>query len=83
MDFKEATDELFSRIDHSQLATELGVSIALIRQARLEKTAKAHRAAPKGWECAVLALAEKEIESLQRLVSQLRDSHGAMVNQKQ
>ena len=31
MDFKEATDELFARIDHAELAEALGVSIATVR----------------------------------------------------
>ncbi|MBL1257879.1 hypothetical protein [Methylocystis sp. Sn-Cys] len=72
MDFKNATDQLFLKVDHSDLADALGVSVALIRQARLDSGAKAHRAPPKGWEKAVLTLAEKEIEHFQRLAENLR-----------
>lgn len=74
MDFKKATDELFAKVDHAELAGALGVSVALIRQARLDENAKAHRAPPKGWEEAVLKLAEKEIDHYQRLAQALRES---------
>ena len=43
MNFKNATDRLFSRIDHRDLAKALGVSVASIRQARLRPDALAHR----------------------------------------
>jgi hypothetical protein len=43
MDFKEATDGLFGRVDHDALAKALGVSVASIRQARLRPEAGAHR----------------------------------------
>lgn len=71
MDFKTATNELFTRIDHAALAKALGVSVALIRQARLDDASKAHRAAPKGWESAVLELANKEVAHYQRLIRSL------------
>ncbi len=76
MDFKKATDELFERIDHEELAKALGVSVASIRQARLDEASKAHRTAPKGWEGAVLKLAEKEIAHFQRLAAALRNDAG-------
>ncbi len=34
MNFKEATDGLFDRIDHTELAEALGVSVASVRQAQ-------------------------------------------------
>ncbi len=55
MSFKEATDVLFDQADHSDLAKVLGVSVATIRQARLNPSAKAHRTPPKDWPYAVLA----------------------------
>jgi hypothetical protein len=59
MDFKKATDALFEPVGHADLAKALGVSVALIRQARLNSEAAAHRSAPEGWEKAVADLAEK------------------------
>lgn len=58
MDFKKATDILFDRIDHADLAEALGVSVPLIRQARLDPAAAAHRSPPEGWEKAVIQLAK-------------------------
>lgn len=43
MDFQAATDGLFSRVDHEDLAKALGVSVASIRQARLKPDASARR----------------------------------------
>jgi hypothetical protein len=71
MKFKEAPDSLFDRIDHSELAETLGISVASIRQARLDQTAKAHRAAPDGWEAAVIRLAEGRVLHYRRLVDLL------------
>lgn len=58
MDFRKATDALFAPISHAELAKTLGVSVALIRQARLNPGASAHRSPPVGWEKAVARLAE-------------------------
>ena len=69
MDFKEATDKLFERIDHAELAKALGVSVASIRQARLKRTAKAYREAPPNWEVAVGRLAQERIGRYRKLVS--------------
>lgn len=75
MDFKKATDELFSQIDHDDLAKALGVSVATIRQARLGELAKAHRSPPRGWEQAVLKLAEKQLAQYQTLIRNLENKH--------
>lgn len=72
MNFKEATDILFARIDHSDLAEALGVSVASIRQARLGPDAKAHRAAPGNWERAAIRLAEREIMKYRKLIESIR-----------
>jgi hypothetical protein len=66
-DFKKATDELLAGISHDRLANVLGVSVATVRQARLDPAAKAHRNAPGGWEGVVADLAEIEAERLLRL----------------
>jgi hypothetical protein len=72
MNFKKATDILFGRVGHETLAKELGVSVALIRQARLGVEAKAHRTAPEGWEKAVLKIAEKQARRYGKLAEGLR-----------
>jgi hypothetical protein len=74
MTFKKATDRLFSRVDHENLAKVLGVSIASIRQARLSPDALAHRTPPPDWETAVLRLAEERVRYFQKLVEELRGS---------
>jgi hypothetical protein len=72
MDFKEATDELFERLDHAALAKALGVSIASIRQARLDTNARAHRTPPAKWEEAVIQLAEYRLMHYRRLIERVR-----------
>ena len=76
MDFKTITDALFDRVSHEDLAGELGVSVAAIRQARLGVSAKAHRAPPKDWERAVIDLAEKRIRSYHELIGALESGSG-------
>ena len=70
MDFREATNVIFARIGHDELAAALSVSVAAIRQARLRPDAAAHRSAPQGWEKAAAGLASARIEELQRLLQQ-------------
>jgi hypothetical protein len=72
MDFKKATDTLFDRVDHADLAKALSVSIPLIRQARLNDTAAAHRSPPQGWERAVVRLAEDRAERLTWLAERVK-----------
>jgi hypothetical protein len=72
MNFKEATDGLFDRISHEDLAEALGVSVASIRQARLPETAKAHRQPPKAWQDKVIRLAESHIMRYRKLIDQVR-----------
>ena len=72
MDFKKATDELLGVwISHQELADALGVSVATVRQARLDESAKAHRNAPEGWEPKVARLARSRASALQRLADRL------------
>ena len=71
MNFKKATDGLFKRVSHEDLAEQLGVSIAAICQARLDVNAKAHREAPKRWEQAVIELAENRIRQYHELIGEL------------
>ena len=74
MTFKKATDRLFSRVDHEDLATALGVSVASIRQARLSPDALAHRTPPPDWETAVLRLAEERVSHFRKLIEEIRGS---------
>lgn len=67
MDFKKSTDILFSPISHPDLAKALDVSVALIRQARLQKDATAHRSPPPDWQKAVAQLARQQSRRLLRL----------------
>jgi hypothetical protein len=74
MTFKKATDRLFSRVDHEDLAKALKVSVASIRQARLSPDALAHRSPPSDWETAVLRLAEERVSYFRKLVEEIRGS---------
>jgi hypothetical protein len=74
MTFKKATDRLFSRVDHEDLAKALGVSVPSIRQARLSPDALAHRSPPPAWEKAVLRLAEERVSHFQKLIDDIRGS---------
>jgi hypothetical protein len=76
MDFKKATDALFETVSHDDLALVLKSSVAAIRQARLDPTAKAHRSAPKDWEPAVLKLAEARARHFARLAENIRKRVG-------
>jgi hypothetical protein len=72
MNFKEATDLLFDRISHEELADALGASVASIRQARLSPDANAFREAPPGWGKAVIGLAEKRVAHYRKLIEKLQ-----------
>jgi hypothetical protein len=77
MDFREATDGLFDRVDHANLAKALGVSVATIRQARLQSSAKAHRIPPSDWPDAVIRLAEERVWHYRRLIEDIRNERKA------
>ena len=71
MTFKAATDRLAGRVTHEDLARELGVSLQLIRQARLDASHSNHRNPPKGWEEAVVKLARRHSGDLAGLADEL------------
>jgi len=71
MDFRKATDSLLEGISHEKLAAVLGVSVATVRQARLDETAKAHRSPPEGWQAKVRRLAKEREDHYRRLVARL------------
>jgi hypothetical protein len=72
MNFKEATDGLLDRIDHAELAKALGVSVASVRQARLNPGANAYRSPPQDWEDVVMNLAEGRLRQYAALIDRLR-----------
>jgi len=80
MDFKEATDFLFERVDHGRLARELGVSVAAVRQARLKPTAGAHRSPPPHWQKGIAALAADQVERYRLLLERLNTSTSSVGN---
>lgn len=71
MNFKQATDSLFKRTEHADLAKAVDVSVALIRQARLARTARAFREPPSNWRKAVIRLARERIEQYRKLIDSL------------
>lgn len=77
MNFKKATDQLFDPIDHAKLSAALGVSVAAIRQARLQPGTKAHRSPPPDWERAVIRLAEERVWHFRRLIEEVRATEKA------
>lgn len=73
VDFRKATDSLFDRVSHEDLAEQLGLSVASIRQARLDSKANSHRNPPKGWEKAIIGLAEERTKHFNELICALTD----------
>jgi hypothetical protein len=72
MNFKQATDVLFGRVEHAKLAKALNLSVASIRQGRLSRTAKAYREPPPAWQKAVIRLAQKRIAQFRELIERLK-----------
>lgn len=71
MDFKTATDQLCETTSHVELASTLGVSVATIRQARLEPTAKAYRNPPPDWINGIKTIAACKLERIKKLLLEL------------
>jgi hypothetical protein len=69
--FREATDRLIDTVSLVDLATELGVSHGLLRQARLSSSASSYRSPPAGWEVAVAKLARERGGELLRLADDM------------
>jgi hypothetical protein len=82
MNFKDATDGLFDRIDHAKLAEALGVSVASIRQARLNRTAKAYREPPSNWEEAIIRMAQERVAHFQKLAQRVASKGVAIYKDK-
>ena len=71
MDFREATENLCAGVSHEELAKALGVSIATVRQARLQPNAKAHRSPPDNWREAIRLLARERMARYRKLIERL------------
>ena len=71
MDFKSATDALFTNVTADDLASCMGMSIQSVRQARSDEKSTGFRHPPGGWENAVRKVAEKQIRHYERLLAKL------------
>ena len=58
-------------VSHERLAKALGVSVATVRQARLNPEAKAHRSPPDQWRRVIAELAEGKIAEYRKLIEGL------------
>lgn len=67
MDYKEATDLLFTRITAADLADELGVSQNAVARARLNPDTRDYRPPPTNWESGAVKLVDRRIAELMRL----------------
>ena len=76
MDFSTATEKLCSCPEHGDIAAELGVSVQLIRQARLSGDKSGYRGPPDGWEKVVAKLARQKATELDELADELDGPRG-------
>lgn len=74
LDFKAATDALFSKTGVEDLAGELGCSPQSIKQARMASDTGGRRSPPPGWEAAAARLARKRADQFKRLAERLAAS---------
>ena len=72
MDFLEATDALLQALSQREIAEALGVSLASVRQARMNANAKGWRSPPKDWCAVLIRLAAERADYYLRLVEQLK-----------
>ena len=77
MGFKEATDDLCTKVDHGDIASALGISVQAIRQARMHPSRAAHRGEPQDWEDAIIRLAEERVWHFRNLIEQVRGMRGS------
>lgn len=71
MKFKDAVDELGARVTHEEVARNLGVSVASVRQYRLDPDANAHRTPPASWRRVLAKLARSRAKELDALANRL------------
>lgn len=71
MDFRVAGERLKDCPSDREIASECGVSVQLIRQARLGEINPSSREPPKGWAGAVARLARRRAAELLELAAEL------------
>ena len=71
MDFKAATDRMIPAITLADLSAEMGMSVAAVRQARLDPTGPSYRTPPVGWQKAIAKLCRKRGGELVKLAEEL------------
>jgi hypothetical protein len=76
MNFMDATTRLTHDVTLGDLAESLGVTTALLSQARAGTTKAHHRSPPKGWEQAIAKLARKRAEELARMADRVAADQG-------
>ena len=67
MNFKSATDRLTACLSHADIAEAAGVSVQLIRQARVDPTNPSYRNPPENWQKVVARLARQRAKELKAL----------------
>jgi hypothetical protein len=72
MTFKEASELLRSGATDRAIAEALSVSVASVRQYRLEPSSKSYRKPPGNWKDKIVRLAEIEIMKQRDLINSLR-----------
>jgi len=77
MNFRETVDALCTPLGHEDVAQALNVSVQTIRQARMNEDSSAFRAPPKGWERALIRLAEDRVWHYRKLIEQMRKTEAA------
>jgi hypothetical protein len=70
-DFVSVMDALCSGVSHDDVAARLGVSVAAIRQARLNPDAASRRSPPKGWRAVAMAMAGERADHFRQLADRL------------
>ena len=71
LDFKAATDALFTKTGAEELAAELHCSPQSIKQARMAEDSGGRRSPPPGWEAAAARLAKRRADHFKKLAERL------------
>jgi hypothetical protein len=71
IDFRTATDALFSKTGAEDLAAELHCSPQSIKQARMAEESGGRRSPPPGWEAAAARLAKRRADHFRKLADKL------------
>ena len=69
--FRDVTDDLFSKVGAEDMATEMGCSVGAVKQARLDPSSPSYRSPPPGWETSALKMAKDRIAFFTALAKRL------------